>query len=703
MQKNIDAVFTPRSIAVIGASREPGRVGHDVFKNLIDGGFAGELYPINPKAEGDILGKKAYPSLTAVGAPIDLIVFAVPAPVVAGVLTEAGKLGVQAAIVITAGFKEVGNVAGEEELRRIADEYGIALVGPNCLGVISLVSNMNASFAAFMPKKGTVGFLSQSGAVCTAVLDRAEMLGIGFSHFVSIGNKASLDERQLLEYFLKDDSTHVIGMYLEDIGHARELSETLARVRGEGYSKPIVVLKSGRTEVGASASASHTGALAGKDEAYDAFFAQTGIIRAERMSDFFDIIRAFAHNPIPAGKNVAIITNAGGPGVLATDAVVRAGLVVPTLSQATRDALVPHVPKAASTQNPVDLLGDANGERYTQALTLVGKDSDVDMLLVLLTPQSSTEVLETAQAIIKARDTTRKPIVAAFMGGGTVEPGAHLLTQGGVTVTAFPEEGAAVLATLARFGDTVAQGDSTPYDLAGINGAQATALLTKATEGGRTGIPEAEAIGILEAYGFPILKSVVVTSREQAEAEALRIGTPLVMKIVSDDILHKSDAGGVRLNIAPADAGAEYDTLMATVRKNRPEAKLDGVLVVEMAPKGGAEAILGVIRDPALGHLIMVGLGGIYVEVLKDVAFGIAPITPHDAHRMIDSLKTRALFDGVRGGPALDVDALVDALGRLSRFVVDHPEIEELDINPLLLLPKGQGARVLDARIIVGK
>jgi acetyltransferase len=703
MYKNLDAVFTPRSIAVIGASREPGRVGHDVFKNLIDGGFAGELYPINPKAEGDILGKKTYPTLTAVGAQIDLIIFAVPVPVVAGVLREAGTLGVRGAIVITAGFKEAGNIAGEENLKSIAAEYNIALVGPNCLGIISPISSMNASFAAFMPKLGTVGFLSQSGAICTAVLDRAHVLDIGFSHFVSIGNKASLSEGAFLDYLLRDDTTKVIGMYLEDIAHPQEFSIMLERARADGFNKPIVVLKAGRTEVGASASASHTGALAGKDEAYDAFFAQTGIIRAERMSDFFDIIRAFAHNPIPAGKNVAIVTNAGGPGVLATDAVVREGLHALTLSQATQDALKLVLPKAASTHNPVDLLGDANGERYEKALTIVGNDPDVHAILVLLTPQSSTEIMATAQAIVAARNATQKPIVAAFMGGGTVDPGAQLMAEHHVTVTAFPEEGAAILGTLARFGELLAQGETAPFVLTGVDTDKARTLLAKAIEGGRTGIPEAEAIGIFDAYGFPILKSVVVTTREQAEQEAQRIGTQLVMKIVSDDILHKSDAGGVRLNIAPTDAGNEYDTLMTTVRANRPEAKLDGVLMVEMAPKGGVEAILGVIRDPALGHLLMVGLGGIYVEVLKDVAFGLAPITPRDAHRMIDSLKTRKLFDGVRGGQPLDIDALVDALGRLSQFIIDHPEVSELDINPLLLLPKGQGARVLDARIIVGK
>jgi len=700
---NIEAVFNPRSIAVIGASREAGRLGYDVLKNLIDGGFAGELYPINPKAEGEILGKVAYPNITAVGAPIDLVVFAVPASVVAGILREAGGLGVRAAIVITAGFKEIGNVAGEEELKAIAKEYNIALIGPNCLGVISAVSNMNASFANSMPKRGKIGFLSQSGAVCTAVLDSAETLGVGFSHFVSTGNKAVLDEAELLEYFLRDANTEVIGMYIEDIAQPQKLAAILKAMRQAGQHKPIVVLKSGRTEVGASASASHTGALAGKDEAYDAFFTQTGIIRAERMSEFFDVLRAFDQNPLPKGRKVAIITNAGGPGVLATDAVVGEGLEVPKLCTATQEAIVPHVPAAASTANPVDLLGDAPAERYKQALQIVGQDTEVDALLVLLTPQTSTEILKTAEVITAVRDTINKPIVAAFMGGATVKPGVDLLTQNGVTVTAFPEEAAKILATLATFAENSATVSDEVFACVNINNVKASALLDKATAGGRTGIPEAEAVEILSAYGFPTLTSVVVKTRVEAEAEAKRINAPVVMKIVSDDILHKSDAGGVRLNITPDIAGDEYDVLMATVKANRPEAKLDGVLIVEMAPKGGTEVILGVIKDPALGHLIMVGLGGIYVEVLKDVAFGVAPITPTDARRMIDSLKTRMLFDGVRGGAPLDREALIDALGRLSQFIVEHPEVIELDMNPLLLLPKGQGARVLDARIIVGE
>jgi acetate---CoA ligase (ADP-forming) len=702
MHSNIDAIFSPRSIAVIGASRESGRIGHDVLKNLIEGGFTGPLYPINPKTEGDILGRTVYASLSDIGEPVDLIVFAVPAPVVAGVLKEAGTLGVRGAIIITAGFKETGNATGEEELKAIAREYNIALVGPNCLGVISLVSHMNASFATRMPGQGTVGFLSQSGAVCTAVLDKADELGIGFSHFVSMGNKALVSETELLEFFLHDEATTVIGMYIEDIVDPKAMVAMLATARKQGLSKPIIALKSGRTEVGASASASHTGALAGKDEAYDAFFAQTGIIRADRMSQFFDFVRGFAQNPLPKGSRVAIITNAGGPGVLATDAVVRAGLLVPTLSSVTQDALAPHVPKAASTHNPVDLLGDARAERYTQALTIVGGDPEVDALLVLLTPQTSTEVEATAQAIVTARETTKKPIVASFMGGATVQAGADLLTKAGVTVTAFPEEGATVLGELVRYSTRESVNEESDFSLERVDAKKASELLALASANGRTGIPEAEAITILSAYGFPTLASVVVTTREDAEREALRINAPLVMKIVSDDILHKSDAGGVRLNIDPKNAGDEYDALMETVRRNKPDARLDGVLIVEMAPKGGTEIILGVIKDPALGHLIMVGLGGIYVEVLKDVAFGVAPIRLNDARRMVDSLKTRKLLDGVRGGPALDIDALIDALGRLSQFIVEHPEAIELDMNPLLVLPKGQGARVLDARIIVG-
>ncbi len=698
---NIEAVFNPRSIAIVGASREAGRLGYDVLKNLIEGGFQGELYPVNPKADGDILGKVAYPNLTAIGAPIDLVVFAVPAALVAGILREAGALGVRGTIVITAGFKEVGNIAGEEELKAIAKEFNISLVGPNCLGVISLVSNMNASFANSMPKLGKIGFLSQSGAVCTAVLDSAESLGVGFSHFVSTGNKAVLDESELLEYFLHDTNTEVIGMYIEDIAQPQKLAKVLKTARRAGIHKPIVALKSGRTEVGASASASHTGALAGKDEAYDAFFAQTGIIRAERMSEFFDILRAFDQNPLPKGKNVAIITNAGGPGVLATDAVVGEGLEAPKLQSATQTAIAPHVPKAASTANPVDLLGDAPALRYKQALEIVGQDDEIDAILVLLTPQTSTEIIKTAEAIITARQNTKKPIVAVFMGGATVKPGVDLLIQNGVTVTAFPEEAARILSTLATFAENSATVSDEVFNSANIDNVKASELLAKATAGGRTGIPEAEAVGILSAYGFPTLASVVVKTRAEAEAEVKRIGMPVVMKIVSDDILHKSDAGGVRLNITPETAGDEYDALMEAVKKNRPEAKLDGVLIVEMAPRGGTEVILGIIKDAALGHLIMVGLGGIYVEVLKDVAFGVAPITPQDAKRMIDSLKTRMMFDGVRGGVPLDVEALVDALGRLSQFITDHPEIIELDMNPLLLLPKGQGARVLDARIIV--
>jgi acetyltransferase len=560
---------------------------------------------------------------------------------------------------------------------------------------------MNASFARIMPKRGPIGFFSQSGALCVAVLDYAEKLGIGFSKFVSIGNKAQVGELEMLRYFLDDPETRVIAMYVEDLTHPHEIIEVIEKARREGKAKPVIALKAGRTSVGASASASHTGALAGEDVLYGALFSQAGIIRAEKVSELFDYAKVFSCNSSPKGNRLGIVTNAGGPGVLATDEASLQGLTVNALSQNTRLSLAEFLPKAANTHNPVDVVGDADAVRYEKALRIVAADPDIDMILAILTHQTMTEVEKTAQAIIRTKSESHKPIVACFMGGMSVEQGVSLLHEAEVATIEYPEEAAAAIARLPSYGEYLKRGGSEVFAFQDTNKEAVKTILSRVHESGRKALSEKEATSVFAAYGFPTLWMKFAKDRAEAEAIAAEFGKPVVMKIVSPDILHKSDAGGVRVNIEPSHVGEEYDRMMEAVRAKKPEARIEGVLLEEMISTEGLEIILGGKRDPSLGGVVMVGFGGIYVEVLKDVAFGLAPITEHDARRMVDSLKARKIFDGIRGQEPSDVEALIQMLGRLSALVSDFPEIAEIDINPLKMFKAGEGVRVLDARIIL--
>jgi acetyltransferase len=697
---NLPIIFNPESIAIVGASRRPTHVGFSVLKNLIDQGYTGEIFPINPNAE-EILGKKCFPNLSAIGKPIDLAVFTVRPDDVKKTLDEAIHVGLKAAIVITAGYKEVGEKELESELARVCNEHNIALLGPNCLGVINPAIKMNASFARIMPKPGSVAFFSQSGALCVAVLDYAEKLSVGFSKFISMGNKAQIDEKEMLRFLLNDPETNVIAMYLEDLTHPHEIIEIIENARREGKKKPIIALKSGRTSAGAGASASHTGALAGSDESYTAFFKQAGIIRAERVSELFDYIKVFTRNSIPKGKRIGIVTNAGGPGVLAIDESSLRGLEVNELSPETRTALSGFLPKAASTRNPVDVVGDADGNRYEEALRVVAGDPNIDVVLAILTHQTMTEVEKTAEAIVKVKKQTEKPIVACFMGGNSVEAGVKILHEGEVSMIEYPEEAANSLAALSLYGDYLARPEPKKFIFENINRELARSIIMSAKEKGQKALSEYEALRVFSCYGFPVFSTELARSHEEAVILGEKIGKKFVMKIVSEDILHKSDVGGVRLNIMPADAGAEYDKLIESVYSKVPNAKIEGVLLEEMSDKAGFEIILGAKHDPALGNIVLVGFGGVYAEVFRDIALGLAPITEDDALRMIRSLKASKIFEGVRGQPPLDIDFLAQLLGRLSELVVDFPEISEVDINPIKLFGKGEGAVVLDARVIL--
>lgn len=697
---SFSALFYPKAIAIVGASRKVRTVGNDLVKNLVTQGYQGGIYPVNPSA--DVLyGKKVYPSVADLPEQIDLVVIAVPAAAVIEVLNAAADKGATAAVVISAGFKEIGNLDLEKQLAQVCRDRGILLIGPNCLGVLNAEIHMNASFAATMPVAGNIAFVSQSGALCTAVLDYAKELGLGFSKFVSIGNKADTNELKLIEYLATDPKTEVIALYIEQLTDATKLIEVIKNTTQGQHPKPVLVIKAGKTAEGATAVASHTGSLSGGDGAYTALFNQSGAIRAASISELFEFAKIFSKNHLQKLENIAIVTNAGGPGVLSTDEVIENGLHLAKFLPETTEALKKILPPAASVKNPVDVLGDAVSERYEQALTLIEKDPNVEGLIVVLTPQSMTEIEKTAHTIINLQHNSKKPVAVSFMGSEVVAPGVKLMKEAGVVTTDFPEQAARGMAAFGRFYTWSQQHKGSVKVFSDVNKAKVAEIFAAAKARGQTKFPEADSLAIFEAYGFPVLKHVMVRSSLEAKIALRADDGKYALKVISPDILHKTEVGGVVLNVTAENADQKFTELMETVKLKQPSAKIDGALLMEMAPKGGMEFIVGVSKAPALGTMVMFGLGGIYVEVLKDVAFAFAPMTDLDASRIVMSLRAAAFFKGVRGQAALDIPALVDIVCRMSQFVLDFPEIVELDINPLFGLPIGKGAKVSDGRIVI--
>lgn len=695
----LESLFTPASIAVIGASTRPGTVGHTLTRNLLADGYTGKVYPVNPKAER-LFDLPCYATISAIPDPVELAIIIVPAAVVPGVLREAGTKGVSAAIIISSGFKETGAAgkALEDQVAAIAHEFDVALLGPNCLGFLNPSIGLNASFANALPATGSIAFFSQSGALCTALLDLSRDR-LGYSHFVSTGNKAVIDENALLRFFAQDDSARVLGFYSEGLRDSRALIATGRAILADDRSQPVIALKSGQTEAGTQASSSHTGALAGSDAAYTALFRQARMIRANSLEHLLDLFMVFSHNPSSNGSRLAIITNAGGLGVLATDAAVRSGLTLAKLSPETEDRLKGALPAAANIHNPVDVLGDALSDRYRAALESVADDPQVDMLLVIVTPQTMTEAEETAEAIVEVKKRSDKPVIAVFCGAASLREGWTVLQKNGIAAVLYPEAGAEAFSALAQVAKWRQEKSATLFRFDDIDRDKAADIFKQVREAGRSALSETEAWEVLKAYGFPFLRSRVAHHAEEAAALAREFAVPVALKIVSPDISHKSDAGGVALNVTAETAAETYATMLRTVRERQPEAKLEGALVVEMAETGGREIILGMKREPGLGNLLMVGLGGIFVETFKDVAFRFSPLTREDAAEMLHELKSLPLLQGARGQAGADLDALTEHIGRLSRLVEDFPEIAELDINPLLVFPDAARFRVLDARI----
>jgi acetyl coenzyme A synthetase (ADP forming)-like protein len=710
----LEAVFRPRAVAVIGASRTPGSIGAAIFHNLIARGFEGPVYPVNPRA--DVVGSvKAYATIDDVPGPVDLAMIVVPAPHALEVLEACGKKGVKAAVVISAGFKESGaeGRAREHALVECARRHRMRLVGPNCLGVINAEPgvSLDATFAPAWPPHGQVAFSSQSGALGLAILDMAKALNIGISHFISVGNKADVSGNDLLEFWEQDPGTRIILLYLESFGNARRFIEIARRVTRR---KPVVAVKSGRSVAGARAASSHTGSLAGPDAAVDALCRQSGVIRTDTMEELFDVAMLLAHQPVPRGNRVGIVTNAGGPGIMASDACEGHGLVVPALADETVAALRAFLPPEASTRNPVDMIASATPASFEQAVRLVVGDPNVDGVLAIYVPPIVTRPLDVAQAIVRGADAaaaearekgvTPKPVMSCFLGSHGVPEGLQSLHEGNIPSYSFPEAAAIALARAVRYGAWLDAPAGQVPELAGIDPARARAVIARAiardaSRDAVTWLRPAELREVLESYGLSVVKSTNAQGAGDAVAAAGAMGYPVVIKLESDTITHKSDVGGVVLDVRnEAEVRRAFADIESKLEAIGRRGEMSGVSVQQLI-KGGVEAIVGMTRDPGFGPLIMFGLGGVFVEVLKDVAFRIHPLTDQDAAGLVREVRGYPLLEGYRGQPPGDTGALEDVLLRVSRMVGDLPEIEEMDLNPLKVLAPGKGCIAVDARI----
>jgi acetyl coenzyme A synthetase (ADP forming)-like protein len=697
MPASLDPFFRPQSVAVIGASRNPGTIGYQIVDNLLRHGYRGVVYPVNPNARA-IHSIPAYPTVSAIPGSVDLAVVVVPKESVLQVVDECGQKGIQGVVVISAGFREVGGegVGREEVLLEIVRRHGMRLVGPNCMGVMNTGPevSMNATFAPTMPPAGATSFLSQSGALGVTILDYASEYGIGIRQFVSIGNKPDVSGNDLLEYWENDPGTRLILMYLESFGNPKNFIPLARRV---SRKKPIAVVKSGRTQAGARAASSHTGALAGTDMAIDALLAQCGVLRAESIEELFDLAMAFEDLQSPAGNRVAIVTNAGGPGIIIADACESAGLEVVELGPETQARLRGIFPAEASVRNPVDMIASATGASYEVALRIVLADPGVDAAIAAFVPPLGVKQADIAASIVAAcKDRREKPVLAVLMGREGLPQGIAELDEAGIPAYRFPESAARALAAMHRHRAwaerPVLEPESFDVDRNAVN-----ELLDRVLESGRLHLTEAEALDLFKAYGIPTIPYRVATSEEDAVEASLELGFPVVLKVLSPDVVHKTDVGGVAVDLRSADeVSGAYRSILSNVRKHHETASIHGVLV-EKFQKEGREVIVGMSTDARFGPILMFGLGGIYVEALKDVAFRVHPVTRIDAEEMIRSIRGFPLLEGVRGEPPADLEILAEVIQRISQLVGDHDRIQELDVNPFVALESGGMA--LDAHV----
>ncbi len=695
----LEKLFQPTSVAVVGASRTPGKVGHDILANLIAGGFKGDIIPVNP-AGGELFDLKVYKKLTDYEGAIDQVVVAVPGEYVLDVARDAVAKKAGSIVVISAGFRELGKEGAEkqEKLAGICKRGGARLLGPNCLGHINTDHQLNCSFAGRIPRPGSIAVFSQSGALCTALLDLAENKHIGLSRLISIGNKADLSEIDMLLALAGDKQTKVIVGYLEDITSGDEFVKAAEEASNK---KPVIIFKSGTTTAGQKAAASHTGVLSRPDTAYGAAFKRSGVCRADTFEAMFDYATAFNQQPLPQGDRVLIITNAGGPGTMAADNVEKSGLQVAELDRNVSTALRSHLPAAASIANPVDVLGDAGPARYVAALEAAQQDSSVDSILIILTPQAMTRPRETAQAIIEHMDGS-KPVLASFMGGKDVMPGRKELAVGGLPDYESPERAVAALKAMYQY-SVWRNRPPRVVTRFPVNRRRVERIISRRIRTGKLQLGEVRAKNILRAYGFHILEGKLATTPAEAVEIAKFIGFPVAMKVVSHNIIHKTDLGGVRLDVASSQEVEDaYDLMMLRIWKQAPDAQIEGVYVEKMADPG-LEVIIGMTRDPQFGPMLMFGLGGIFVEVLKDVTFHLAPITEDEAVQMLKSTRSYEMLKGKRGQKEVDIHAIAVSLQRISQLTTDFPQIVELDINPMIVGEIGTEPIAADARMTLSK
>jgi len=698
-QAMLEFLLYPKSIAVVGASRTPGKVGHEIMINLTEGGYEGQIIPVNPSAD-EVLGLKCMHDLDAYKAVIDLSVVAVPSPLVPQAVKSSIKAGAKAIAVVTAGFREVGQEGDrlQTEITGLCAKAGVRLLGPNCLGLINTDHRMNASFSKQMPKRGDISVLSQSGAVCTAMVDWATARGLGLAKVVSIGNKADLNETDFLRAFAEDEQTRVIVGYLESITSGEKF---IRAARAAASAKPLVLLRAGITKAGMRAASAHTGHLAGHDIAYAAAFRRSGVIRAESFDALFDYSVALSMQPLPKGNRVAIITNAGGPGVMAADAVDQAGLTVATLNSSSASALKEDLPPAAIVGNPIDVLGDADPKRYAAAVQTARADQAVDAIIVILTPHAMTKPAETARAI-GASSVGGKPILAVFLGSADAMPQRKELADCCLPDYPSPERAVAALRAMYEY-QLWRKRPARVVARFPVNRRRVERIIARHLKTNHVQMGEVEAKEILRAYDFNVPAGQVANSTEEAVEVAGRIGFPVAMKVVSPDILHKSDVGGIKLNISSPEAVRDtFDLLTLRVTRRAPEARVRGVYVEKMCVHG-LEVVLGMTCDRQFGPLLMFGLGGIFVDVLKDVSCYLAPITADEAMQMLSETRSYALLKAARGQADIDLTAITGALQRISQLATDFPQIKELNINPFIVGSVGTEPMVVDAGITLSQ
>lgn len=702
----LDAIFRPRSVAVIGASRRRGSIGGEIFHNLLTSGFTGAVYPVNPGTEV-IQAVRAFPRVEDIPGHVDLAVIVVPKAAVRAAVEACGRKGVRGLIIISAGFGETGpeGRALEQECLAIARRHGMRMVGPNCLGVINTDPSvgLNATFAPTWPPHGAVAFSSQSGALGLAILDLARDLGLGVTQFVSVGNKADVSGNDLIEYWEDDPATKVILLYLESFGNPRNFMRIAGRA---SRKKPIVAVKSGRTEAGARAASSHTGAMAGLDVAVDAILGQAGVIRTDTIEELFDVAMLLANQPAPEGPNVAILTNAGGPGIMASDACESRGLRVPSLLPATEAALRAFLPPEASVRNPVDMIASAPADAFARALPILLGDASIHAVIVLFVPPVVTEAAAVAQAIRCGAHGSGKPVLTCFLGTHGIPEALSSLREGRFPSYRFPEAAAKALSKAVQYGNWLRRTEAPEPDLADCCTDRARSVASAALDalgpgGTRTWLDPGAVRDVLGACGIAMPRSRTATTAEEAARAASYLGFPVALKLMSRTITHKSDVGGVALNLRDMDAVRRaFDDMRRRLDDLARGREMDGVLVQEMLTDG-VETFVGVASDPVFGRLIGFGIGGVNVEVWKDVAFRVNPITMTDAVEMLSAIRGARLLDGFRGKPAADRRALAELLMRVSRLAEAVPEIVELDVNPLLARQPGRGVVALDARIAV--